>query len=369
MRILHIITDTNIGGAGRLLLATLKNMNYDKFEVFVAVPSDSRLLPLLNETRATVIETRFGRDKSFELPAVRELCSIIKNVSPDIVHTHASLSGRIAACLSRVSCRIVTRHCAFDNPRRLTVFPMKQIYGAISDVLATKYIATADIAREKLIETGVSPKKITVIQNGSEQMRFLDENEKNALLEKLGVPKSSFVVVISARLEVYKGHKYLFEAFSALSDIDARLVVVGEGSMREELERLASSLGINDRVIFTGFVDDVAPYYNIADVGVNCSFGAETTPLAITEAMSVGVCNIVSDSGGNGDIITSGVDGIVVGQCDSRAIADAIRMLYENRSLLNDMKSQARLTYNARFSAKIMTEKLEEIYSMLGGKK
>ena len=70
MRILHIITDTNIGGAGRLLLATLRNMNYEKFEVFVAVPSDSQLLAFLSETGATVIETKFGRDGSYKVMGI-----------------------------------------------------------------------------------------------------------------------------------------------------------------------------------------------------------------------------------------------------------------------------------------------------------
>ena len=365
MKILHIITDTNIGGAGKLLVAVLKNADYGKFDIAVALPSGSALIPLVEATKAKVITTEHGRDKSFENAAVRELCRIIKTEKPDVVHTHASLSGRIAAKICGVKIRIMTRHCVFGNKASATRFPKKQLRALAENALTTHYVATAEVAKRELIEVGCDEKKITVIQNGSEPVRELSAAEKAAQRAALGIPNDAFVVGISARLEDYKGHKYLFEAATMTGKDDIYYLVVGDGSIADELHSLAEKFGIAKNVIFTGFVSDMAPYYGIMDVGANCSFGTETTPLAITEAMSVGVPSIVSDYGGNAATVTDGVDGKVIPMRDSKALADAVLSLYNDREKLAVLGENARRSHAEKYSAKKMTEKLEKLYLSL----
>ncbi|MBR6051925.1 MAG: glycosyltransferase family 4 protein [Clostridia bacterium] len=371
MRVFHIITDTNIGGAGRLLLAVLNNIDKGMFDVSVCVPKNSALVPLIEETGVRVIPTEHGQDKSYEPAAVHELIRIIKSENPDIVHTHASLSGRLAARRCRVPIRIMTRHCAFGNKKSAERFPIKQLRGAFSDMLTTHYVATAEIAKRQLVAAGCSEKKITVIQNGAEKMRDVTDSERAALRSTLGIPDGAFVVGISARLEEYKGHKYLIDAMNRIRDSvnDVYLIVVGDGKMRLELECYANEKGVSDRVVFTGFQPDMAPYYSIFDVGANCSYGAETTPLAITEAMSVGVPSVVTDSGGNSDTVTDGYDGLVVPEKDADALAAAILSLYSNRDLLARLGESARRSYDEKFSAEIMTEKLEKLYLTLAERK
>lgn len=365
MKILHIITDTNIGGAGRLLLAVLNNINKERFDISVAVPKNSALIPLIEKTGTKVIATERGRDKSFEPAAVRELIRLIKTEKPDIVHTHASLSGRIAAKKCRVKIRIMTRHCAFGNKKSAERFPIKQLRGAYSDLLTTHYVATAEIAKKQLVAAGCNEKKITVIQNGAEKMRDATESEKAALRAALDIPEKAFVVGISARLEEYKGHKYLIDAMSKIKVNNIYLIVVGDGSRRDELQRYAAEKGVSNRVIFAGFQPDMALYYSIFDVGVNASYGAETTPLAITEAMSLGVPSIVTNSGGNADTVTDGYDGIVVPEKDAGALAAAITSLYSDRALLTRLGENARRSYDEKFSAEKMTKKLEKLYLAL----
>jgi len=365
MKILHIVTDTNIGGAGRLLLAVLKNIDRERFSVSVAVPENSALAPLIEEIGIRVIPTKHGRDKSYEPAAVRELVWIIKREKPDIVHTHASLSGRLAAKKCRVPIRIMTRHCAFGNKKSAERFPIKQLRGAFSNMLSTHYVATAEVAKRQLVAAGCDEKKITVIQNGAEKMRDVPPCERAALRAALGIPDNAFVVGISARLEEYKGHRYLIDAMAKIDVNDVYLLIVGDGSLRAELEKHAAEKGVSDKVIFAGFQSDMAPYYSIFDVGVNSSYGAETTPLAITEAMSVGVPSIVTNSGGNADTVTDGYDGIVVGEKDAGALAAAIMSLYSDREKLKTLSDNARRSYGEKFSAEIMTEKLEKLYVSL----
>lgn len=368
MKILHIITDTNIGGAGRLLLAVLKNIDKTRFDISVAVPKNSALAPLIDEIGVKVIPTEYGRDKSYEPAAVRELVWIIKREKPDIVHTHASLSGRLAARRCRVKIRIMTRHCAFGNKKSAESFPIKQLRGAFSDILTTHYVATAEIAKRQLIAAGCSERKITVIQNGAEKMRDVPPCERAALRAALKIPDDAFVVGISARLEEYKGHRYLIDAMSKIEVNNIYLIIVGDGSLRAELERYAREKRVSDKVMLAGFQPDMAPYYSIFDVGVNCSYGAETTPLAITEAMSVGVPSIVSNSGGNAETVTDGYDGVVVPEKDPDALAAAITSLYSDREKLKELSDNARRSYAEKFSAEIMTEKYEKLYLLLSEK-
>ena len=362
MKILHIITDTNIGGAGKLLIAVLKNIDRERFDVAVAVPSGSALIPLIEETGTRVVPTEYGRDKSFERAAVRELCRVIKTEKPDVVHTHASRSGRIAAKKCGVRLRFMTRHCVFDTWQRYARFPRKQIFGALSNYLTTHYVATAEAAKRQLVDMGCDERKITVIQNGSEKLREITPDEKNALRDSLGIPRDAFVVGIAARLEIYKGHAYLIDALKRLDVNNIYLLIVGDGGEMKNLKAQAEKLGLSDRVIFTGFQSDMAAYYGIMDVGANCSFGTETTPLAITEAMALGVPSIVTDYGGNPDTVTDEADGIVIPQKNADAIAEAIRFLYNNREMLKRLSDGARATYAKKYSAEIMTEKLEKLY-------
>lgn len=362
MKILHIITDTNIGGAGKQLLATLRYLNYDDIDIVVALPCGSAMIPLLSDIPVRVICMKHGHDRSFDISSVKEISDIIKAEKPDIVHTHACLSGRIASYICRVPSRIMTRHCAFENPKSMMHFPVKNINGIMNNALSTRFIATAEIAKTRLIEVGCDKDKISVVLNGSERVRLTSNSERKELLSSLNIPGGAFVVGIAARLEVYKGHKYLLYAASTMRDKPIYFLIIGDGSERERLVGLALSLGISDKIIFTGFVNDVAPYYNIMDVSVNCSYGAETTPLAITEPMSIGVPNIVTRSGGNADIVTDGCDGFVVPECDSDAIAKKIIHLYNNRALKNALGENAKRTYEMRFCAEKMAERIMEIY-------
>ena len=118
IKVMNIITDTNIGGAGRLIIQCLKCFDRTKFDIVLVVPSHSALIPLIKNEGCRVIETEKGHDKSWEKGAVREYRKIIRAEKPDIVHTHSSFAGKLAAYLCGVKGRIYTRHCTFDMPRR-----------------------------------------------------------------------------------------------------------------------------------------------------------------------------------------------------------------------------------------------------------
>lgn len=364
IKILNVLTDSNIGGAGRLLVNYLHNFDRTRFDSAVVLPRDSRLIPAVRAEGYDVIETEYGRDESWDRRAVRELRRIIRDYQPDIVHTHSSLSARVAAWQCGVPARFYTRHCAFEPSKKLTSFPGKQINGLMNRVLSTDIVAVADAAKKNLTDTGVPADMITVIINGVEPLRETSPEENDALRERLGIGREDFVCGIVARLEDYKGHAYLLQ--SAKTVVEARpgtvFLIVGEGTERERLEKQVADLGIAGQVIFTGFCDDVAPYYGIMNLNLNCSWGTETSSLALSEGMSVGVPAVATTYGGNPYMITEGVNGLLVPEKDADAMADAILKIMNDPALLKRLSDGARRLYREKFTARAMTEQLERMY-------
>ena len=364
IKVINILSDTNIGGAGRLLVNYLRNFDRSKIEGKVILPKDSQLKPYIEAEGYEVIETEHGRDKSFDMKAMREIQAILKREKPDIVHTHSAFSGKLAAFLCSVPVRFYTRHSAFPQPKKLTTFPGKQLNGLINSTLATDIVAVAEAAKDNLTETGVPEKKITVIINGSEEVRRTTPDEQKALRSSLGISEGDFVCGISARLEDYKGHSYLLESASEVlrTHPDTVFLIVGGGSQEEALKRQACELGIEKKVIFTGFVHDVAPYYNIIDLNLNCSWGTETSCLALSEGMSIALPAIATTYGGNPYMITEGVNGYLVPEKDAHAMAEAILKVMDDREDFEKLKIGARKMYEEKFTAAVMTRQLEKLY-------
>ncbi|MBE6708595.1 MAG: glycosyltransferase family 4 protein [Ruminococcaceae bacterium] len=366
IKVLNILTDTNVGGAGRIFLQYLKCIDRTRFDIYTAIPSGSMLIPLIKELGFDVIETEFGHDKTYEKGAVSEYKRIIKDVKPDIVHTHSSFAGKIAAYLCGIKSRIYTRHSAFEMTGKLTKFPFKQVNGFIDNRLSTEIIAVCKAAAENLTVTGVSEKKITVILNGVEPVRELSEKERAEFRRSVGIGDDEFVGLISARLEDYKGHRFLVEAAKIIRDkmgdsCRLKIVFMGDGTERENLERQTKEFGVEDMIIFTGFVSDIAPWCNIMDLTLNASL-AEALSLAICEGLSLGKPAVVSDFGGNPEVVTDGENGLIVPTKDSAAIADAIMRIMESPELYEKLSKGAIDRYHKDFTSQVMTDRVMELY-------
>ncbi len=364
IRVLQILTDSNIGGAGRLLINYLHNFDHTRFDMLIVLPKNAELIPLVEAEGYPVRQIENGRDKSFDMAAVSELKAIIQEWKPDIVHCHSSFSGKLAAWLCRVPGRFYTRHCAFPQPKKLTTFPGKQINGWVNNTLSTHIVAVAQAAMDDLTVTGVDAGKITVIINGVEPMRQASAEEKAQLRQSLDLPEDAFVCGISARLEDYKGHTYLLQAAALLKERcpTLRWLIIGGGSQEEALKAEAAALGVSDLVRFTGFVYDVAPYYGLMDLSINCSIGTETSCLALSEGYSLGIPAVASDFGGNPYMVTNDENGYLVPQKNPAALADAVEKIAKDPTLHQRLKAGALDSYRKKFTAAAMTRQLEALY-------
>lgn len=363
IRVLNIISDTNIGGAGRVLLNYLRYSDRKRFETWVALPRDSLLKPPLVEAGARVLEVDGIADRSFHRGDVKTLKALIAQEKPDLVHTHGCLSGRIAAKGCKLPV-VYSRHSAFPVPAKLRYPPGRWVNKLVNEHYADRIIAVSPAAAKNLTDGGISEKKITVMMNGVAPVARRSGEETDALRARWGLEKGDFVLGILARLEDYKGHMDILSALHSLREEGrpVKLLIAGVGPYEEVLRSETARLGLEDSVRFLGFVSDVAPLLSVLDLQLNASYGTETSSLSILEGMSMGLPAVVSDYGGNPWLVDDGDDGLLFPTRDPAALARAVARLMDGRDELERMGRRAEEIYRARFTGEIFAKKIEDIY-------
>lgn len=363
IRVLNIISDSNIGGAGRVLLNYLQYTDKTQFEALIAVPRGSLLKPPLEALGAQVYEVDGIADRSYHRDDVKVLERLIRAVQPDIVHTHGALSGRIAArrCGKTV---IYTRHSAFPVPKKLKYPPGRWVNQWINARYADHIIAVSPAAAENLTDAGVSPKKITTMMNGVAPLMRKTDDELAALRRAWNVPEGVFTMGILARIEPYKGHLHIVEAAEQLlrEGRDFVLLVAGTGTYEDELRAEVTRRGLDDKVRFLGFLTDVSGFLSLLDVQLNASYGTETSCLSVLEGMSIGLPAVVSSYGGNPYLVDDGEDGLIFPNRDSAGLAAAIARLMDEPDTLARMSHRAVEIFHERFTGEIFARNIERVY-------
>ena len=365
MRVLHVISDKNIGGAGVLLSTLLRNFDSARVESVVALPTGSALRERIVQADAEIYELRHPCDR-LAPASVLEIARLIRRVRADVVHSNAALSARAAARICRVPV-VHTRHCCYPPSGIWEIASIRYLGGICNRMLSDRVIATANAAADNLRALGIPNHKISVIINGSEAVRAVGVDELSAYRQRWGIAEKDFTVGICARLESCKGHDTFLKMAQILLERGPRFrfLIVGEGSRRVELENMAERLGIADRVVFTGFVCDMAVVYRLLRVNVNCSEGTETSCLALSEGMSASLPAVVSDYGGNRAMIGESAAGFVVPTGDAIAFADAVWQIAQDAELERTMRAAAYERYLKYYTAQAMTERVTEVYKSL----
>lgn len=360
MRVLHVISDENVGGAGVLLTSLLHCFSADRVESAVALPAGSALLERLKKERCAVYELKH----SCNLPSLRsvvELCGVIARQDCAIVHANAALNARIAGRLMRRGV-VFTRHCYDPASQKARSAPLR----LLNDFLCDAAIATAEVVTDSLLQSGVAPHKLHLILNGSLPVRTVTPEELSFYRQKWSLPENAFVVGICARLEHCKGQDVFLRAAAEVAfkrpSAPIFFLIVGCGSQESRLRALCKGLGLEDRVVFTGFASDVAPVYRLLDLNVNCSRGTETSCLALSEGMSAGVPMAISDYGGNAAMLGDGSAGVCFPCEDHASLARIILNFFDDPSMRAMQGRAAYERYQRHYTARRMAEETEAVY-------
>lgn len=365
IKVLNIISDTNIGGAGKCIINFSRNFDTKNYEIVVVLPKGSALVKELEGTSAKVIEIDGLKDKSLDFKSLFKLRKIIKQEKPDIVHTHASSIARVAARMVKGTRVIYTRHCAYPVSDRIKKGIGKFLYKNINEYFSDRIIAVGNAAEENLLEGGISKEKIDTFFNGVEKINITSEEERRKLKKQYKIAEDEYVVGILARLEYVKGHDTFIDAANILikeKNIKAKFFIIGTGTEEERLKTKVKELGLEKNIIFTGFIKNVGDYLNIFDVQVNCSFGTETSSLSLLEGMSIGVPAVASDYGGNPYLIFDKENGYIVPIQDAEKVADAVEKILTKEEIKQEMKKKSVEIFNERFTIQKYVSNVQGVY-------
>ena len=301
--------------------------------------------------------------KRSNLRAYRELKRVIDRGEFDLIHCHTPVGAfltRLAAGKARQKGTkvIYTAHGFhfFKGAPKLNwlvYFPAEWLCGFLTDVLITINREDYDFA-QKHFHAG----KVCYVPGvGVDMDRFGGSRE--TAREKLGIGEEEFVLLSVGEMTENKNHRLALQALALLPEKPIRYVLVGRGERMEDLRAQARELGITDRVIFTGYRDDVSQLYPAADAFFFPSF-REGLSVALMEAMASGLPAIVGKIRGNTDLIDDGMEGVYMPLTPEGA-AEAIRKLYDDPALGARLGEAAREKVR-RFSAPEVQRKMREIY-------
>lgn len=370
MKVIHVITDTNFGGAGRYLTYLLSQPAFEGIDVAVACP-DGELGKRLDAMGIRRIAIS-GRDVSYNTRLTRELYALFRRERPDVVHTHSSLSGRIAARLRRIPV-VYTKHGEAGasvatgvpadpaSPTRVrgrAVNPLKRFVNkTVAAVLSDKIIAVSGRVSEELAQSGIDPSKIVTIPNGIELGPYSMRPRTR---------RSGFLVGALARLSREKGLDVLLHAAKLVlaSEPSARFMIGGTGPLEEELRRKIRELKLEPYVRMAGFIEDVPSFLSELDVFVLPS-DSEGIGLAIMEAMATGLPVVATAVGGVPEVVSDGQTGILVPPRQPKLLAQAIVRLLVDPDLARAMGAAGRNRVEALFDAKVMAERTVAVYRSL----
>lgn len=286
-----------------------------------------------------------GYGKPATVKAIFASALFFRRNRPDAVYSapeFANLAMAFSLLLAGSKARFFPSfHAATSLPNKSIGARLAVMLSAIVARRATKAIAVSQGVRRDLIGRGFSPGK-TVVINNPLPSGIASAPGAYSWQSALAAMGDSPVIVSAGRLVPVKDHGTLLKAFAALRDRrPARLVIFGEGPLEEELRALAGELGIGERVLFAGYVNDPAACYAVADVVV-LSSTSEGFGNVLIEAMAAGVPVVSTDAAhGPREILSGGEFGPLVPVGDAAALAAAIDAILDKPTPAEVLKSRA----------------------------
>ncbi len=377
IKVAQVITRMDWGGSPDVLRVLCQKLDPNIYELKIFVGSTSY------PTGKTSLFLDAFRDKITFIPELkRDICPwndclafgkllrIFKKEKFDIVHTHtpkAGALGRLAARRAGVPIIIHTPHGHnfygyFNSIFSRLVILIERFLATFSD----RVIALTELEKTDYLKFKVANKeKLVLVYMGLELDRFFPVNAAK-IKESLKIDSQEKVIGYVGRLEQIKGPQFFVEAAKLCLDKNLlrRFILVGEGSLRKELEENVSLWGLNEKIVFVGWRDDIADVMSIMDILVLPSLN-EAVGIVLLEAQSLGVPVVASEVGGIPEMIRDKETGILVGPGEPAALALAIDDLLSDPERLRSMSAAGKNWVKDRFKAESMVNKISGIYQEL----
>lgn len=384
VRVLRVIARLNMGGPAlhvAYLSDGLRDRGYDTTLVAGSLALGEESMAVVAERLGVPIVTipELHREISplLDLRAAYRLADLIREVRPQILHTHtakAGTIGRLAARLLGGAGPPIVVHTfhghvlrGYFDPVRSTAFRLLERWLARR---TTALIAVSPEVRDDLVSLGVAPReKFTVVRLGielDERVGTDSDGPRADTRRALGIPADRFVVGWIGRMTGVKRTDDVLLAVRALRErgVDTVLCMVGDGPDRDAVERRAHQLGIVRDSLFLGYQEEVASYYAAFDALILPSAN-EGTPVSAIEALAGGRPVVATRVGGVPDVVRDGVDGFLVEPGDVDAMAERLSALAADPPLRHRMGEAGRASVHERYSVERLLDDIDALYRRL----
>lgn len=357
MKILYGITKSNFGGAQRYVFDLAIAMKKRDYEVAVLCGGQGILVEKLSKEKIKVIAlNELRRDISIvkEVSAFFRILKVLREEKPDVFHINSSKMGGLgglAGRLAGIRKIIFTAHgWAFNEPRPTWQKILIKVLVWLTMCLSHKTIFVSEGAKKDVSHWPFIKNKLTVIHNGISIFNLTERKDR------------SFAVGTIAELHRIKGLDVLLMAWSKfIKNHRAKLVIIGEGEERKNLENMANNLGISDSVTFKGSVDNARSLLSNFDIFCLPS-RSEALPYTLLEAGLAGLPVIATTVGGVPEIIESGINGVLVPVEDAEALFSTLILLAEDENLRKRLGANLKASIQENFSFEKMVSKTLALY-------
>jgi L-malate glycosyltransferase len=330
MKVLHLISGGETGGSKNHLLSLLQQFN--KEDILLGVFQEGKLSQEARELGLPLFV--FGQSSRYDFSVLKKIASLIKKERISIVHTHGPRANLFTFFLKkRINFKWITT--VHSDPSK--DFIKGGVKGKVFTWLNMRilkeidyFFAVSNRFKEMLVGFGLDTDKIYVIYNG---ISFEGTYEQKVFREDIGLTEEDFAIIMVARLHPIKGHELVFESIKNLKDegiTNIKLLLVGDGPMKAELNEKVEEFALSEQVSFLGFQKDVHSYLALSDVKLLASY-SESFPLVILESARAETPVISTDVGGVKDLINDPSLGWVVPIGDVQALTRAMKEAIEDK--------------------------------------
>ena len=363
MKILITNDARSIAGGENYVLYLADGLSARGHEILIAPLAGSELERVSREKGYETFGIPYGAHGK-EFNAVRVMVKALKGKNIDIVHTNSNLDRTIAAAAGKFigAKNISTIHSCLSINRNI-------IHWYRNKYTIDHFTPVGHSTKKIMVETDkIPPEKITVVHIGIPEGKIKrTEAGRKKVRDEFGITEKNIVLGSLSRLVEFKGHRFLLKAFKESvekGNNDIRLMIVGEGELKESLIRQAAEYKINDKVIFTGARNDVQDILSAFDIFTQFSIdsGGETFPVAIIEALSAELPVAGSRVGDIEFLIDNNKNGYLVEPQNISQFNDGILRLINSENLRREMGTASREKFVNEFTLEKMINNMEIVY-------
>lgn len=361
-RILHVVNNLNYGGMERVVGEIARRTDSSRFETHVlALGYLGHFAEGLEEFATLHVAPPMPK---WSMLYPRTFARQLSVIAPDVVHMHSGVWYKTAAAASLA---LIPRQIYTDHGRQC---PEPWINRTI-DRRASRHtdvvVCVSDELKGRLQQFVRYPSRVCVIPNGVDTERYSPMPDDGQFRAERGIGCDVPIIGSVGRLEVVKGYEVLIRAFAQLrhaylDSLKPELVLVGDGSHRPELEQMAKELGVFDATHFVGWRSDIEQIARSFTL-FGMSSHSEGTSVSLLEAMSAGLCPVVTSVGGNASVLGPSLAHRLVPPSDPSALARALSAALLDQPKREHDGTAARTRVIEHFGLDSMVNRYESLYS------